>query len=328
MRWGGGVHARSTATSAALQGATGKVRDFGYKLEPMPRFPHWSKRVGRREGGDSAHTDEDDPTGGVGGAQRAQDDAPTTHASGSRGTDASDLEGSSTPLAAGLPSTNTPRKPAPAPTPSAPLMLLDTGASLTSAEAQRKPAETGRPPTRIELLAKPPGVKSEGAQLAVEYCMPVNRSAGEDPAQWRALASSDVAHLLAVSSADLFITLWRTRTFEYAGVLHVLLAQDVLVWSTGANLLFSCNSSVGHVTGWDVLAGSKAVVLSGVHVGPVHCVLDVPQCGALLTGGHDATLRVPLGEKETVLGRSALTKVSDKRCSKEQGRMRVDGSLY
>ena len=129
--------------------------------------------------------------------------------------------------------------------------------------------------------------------------MPVDRRAAEDPHKWRALGSHDVCHLIAISSAELFITLWRTRSFEFAGVLHVLLPQDVLAWSTGANLLFAANSAVGHVTGWDVLSGSKLVVLSGAHAGPVLCVLDIPQVGTLLTGGHDATIRMWLYRAET-----------------------------
>lgn len=86
--------------------------------------------------------------------------------------------------------------------------LLDTGAAMTSAEAQRRPAETGRPPTRVEQLAMPQGMRVEGSQLAVEYCMPVDRSNAEDGNKWRAIGTRDVTHLIAVSSADLFITFW------------------------------------------------------------------------------------------------------------------------
>ena len=61
-------------------------------------------------------------------------------------------------------------------------------------------------------------------------------------------------------------------------MIHVLLPQDRLLWSTGANLLFTCNSNIGPVSGWDVLSGAKVVQLTA-HTGAVQALADVPALG-------------------------------------------------
>jgi len=144
---------------------------------------------------------------------------------------------------------------------------------------------------RIESLAMPRGTRAQVTLLSVEYCMPVSRDFATDLKKWRSIMTIDVRHLLAISSSELVITLWSTKTFEYAGVIHTLLPQNVLTWSTGANALITSNSFVGPISCWDLLTGSKITQLNE-HDQPVQVLADVATLGCFVSGSLDTTIKV------------------------------------
>ena len=177
---------------------------------------------------------------------------------------------------------------------------------LTTARPQtapmRLPAVVGRQQTRLEHLAAPLNSRMKvctGAQLAIAYCMPVDWKFANDGRRWQQISAGDVVHLLAVSSSDLFISLWRTQDFSWAGILHVVQRVDLLVWSTDANLLFSASRDVAgaHIVGWDVLRGVKRVALAlpmgnASHSRVTCSLLDMGSRGVLLSGGADGRVHV------------------------------------
>lgn len=144
---------------------------------------------------------------------------------------------------------------------------------------------------RIEALAMPRGTRAQVSLLSVEYCMPVSRDFATDTKKWRSIMTIDVRHLLAISSSELVITLWSTKTFEFAGVIHTLLPQNVLTWSTGANALITSNSFVGPISCWDLLTGSKISQLNE-HDQPVQVLADVATHGCFVSGSLDTTIKV------------------------------------
>jgi len=159
-------------------------------------------------------------------------------------------------------------------------------------EAALPGTATGAMKSRTDLLATAKGTGvGEVTLLGVAYCMPVSRTLAEDPKHWRSIRAADVSHILAVSSSELVITLWSTRTLTYNGVIHVLLPQDRMAWATGANLLLSCNSYAGPVVAWDVLTGSK-VTMMDAHAAPVLALLDCSAAGMICAGSLDATISV------------------------------------
>jgi len=198
--------------------------------------------------------------------------------------------------------------------------LLGSTGSMTSVKEVGKDGATAL--SRIETLALPRGNHPELSLLAVEYCMPVDRKIADDPKAWRQIANSDVRHLIAVSSSELVITLWTTRGFEYAGVIHVLLPQDRILWSTGANLLVTCNTFVGPISCWDILSGSKVCSLNK-HTQPIQALVDVSSLGCFCSGGLDGIINVWTyrsdsdalgGELAGIRGRSA-PKIPEYQCT-------------
>lgn len=164
---------------------------------------------------------------------------------------------------------------------------LKTAADAVASVADK--TSTAKHLSRTDILATPHSKRNDVSLLAVEYCMPVDASQVKDPKQWRMMKSSSVHHLLVISSSELYLTLWDARTFEYAGVIHVLLPQERMVWSSGANLLFTCNTFVGPVSGWDVISGSKVCQLAS-HDAPVQAMLDIPSLGLLATASLDTKI--------------------------------------
>lgn len=164
-------------------------------------------------------------------------------------------------------------------------------AQAVGAVARELNKDGGPVVSRVEALSMPRGKKADVTLLGVEYCMPVDRAFASDAKTWRQIAATDVRHLIAVSSSELVITLWSTRSFEYGGVIHSLLPQDRMCWSTGANMLLTCNSFVGPVSGWDVLTGSKLISLHK-HTQPVQCIVDVSSMGVFCTGALDGQIHV------------------------------------
>lgn len=181
--------------------------------------------------------------------------------------------------------------------------LIDAGIPEENSVAKRSSRKT-----RIELLAQSAQMRTltHASTYAVEYCMPVsfdfaatNASAAE-PAHsmpagsrtWRSITPTDVHHILAVSTGDLVITLWAVRDFSYLGVIHTLVAQDVCVWSSGANLLITSNSQSGPINMWDVLLRKKVRSMAGHGEYSITCIADFPSLGMLLTGAPDKLVKV------------------------------------
>lgn len=227
---GGKPQVSSSAAMIAYDpGPQGKPRDFGYLVEPIPRF---SK-------------DKDDSKAKPGKVAASVGDA-TASAAMSKITSAAEMG--------------------------------NEGAAVASHN-------------RIESLAMPRGTRALISLLSVEYCMPVSRNFSSDLKKWRSIMTIDVRHIVAISSSELVITLWSTKTFEFAGVIHTLLPQNVLTWSTGANALITSNSFVGPISCWDLLTGSKITQLNE-HDQPVQCLADVATLGCFVSGSLDTTIKI------------------------------------